>query len=79
MEQCFGDLDSIISRTATYWIGEAGDQHRKLYNDQKSNVEEMMARLKEHPRDLQTISQTYVAAEKAVAEDAEMLAGNVIE
>jgi WXG100 family type VII secretion target len=79
MENCFEELGSIVSRTSNYWIGDAGEQHRKMYNNQKSHVDEMMARLKEHPRDLLTISQTYVAVEQAVTSLADSLAGDVIE
>lgn len=79
MANCFDDLERIINRTSYYWIGEAGDMHRKLYQVQRENVDEMMRRLKEHPEDLLTISQNYVQTERAVEAIANELSGDVIE
>lgn len=79
MASCFEDLERIINRTNYYWIGEAGDMHRRLYQEQKENVDEMMRRLKEHPQDLLTIAQNYVQTERAVEAVANQLSGNAIE
>lgn len=79
MENCFQELANIMDRTGYYWIGEAGEQHRRMYAEQRQNVDEMIRRLKEHPRDLQAISQNYVVTEKAVQEIATALPGDVIE
>lgn len=79
MADCFNDLERIINRTSYYWIGEAGDMHRRLYQEQRENVDEMMRRLKEHPEDLLTISQNYVQTEQAVEAISNELSGDVIE
>ena len=79
MASCFEDLERIINRTNYYWIGEAGDMHRSLYQEQKENVDEMIRRLKEHPQDLLTIAQNYVQTEQAVEAVANRLSGNAIE
>lgn len=71
-------LEMIVSRTSYYWIGEAGNMHRKLYKDQKSQINEMMKRLKEHPEDLMKIAQTYNSAESAVQSMAAELPGDII-
>lgn len=78
MADCFDRLEAIINRTSYYWIGEAGDLHRKLYRDQKQQIEEMMKRLKEHPKDLVTIAQTYDAAEAEIQSLAAELPGDII-
>ncbi len=79
MAACFDELERIINRTSYYWIGEAGDMHRRLYQEQKDNVDEIMRRLKEHPADLLTIAQNYMHTEQAVEEVANQLDGDVIE
>ena len=79
MENCFRDLESIVNRTGYYWIGDAADQHRRIYNEQRESVDEMIKRLKEHPRDLLAISQNYDFAEKQAAEAGSRLPGNIIE
>ncbi len=78
MEECFGQLEKIISRTSYYWIGEAGDLHRKMYRDQKEPIYGMMKRLKEHPDDLLAIAQTYEKVEAEVQSMAMELPGDVI-
>lgn len=78
MENCLEQLDTIIGRTAYYWMGEAGERHRALYREQKPRVEEMMKRLKEHPADLLAIAQNYGMAESAVQSIAAELPDNVI-
>lgn len=79
MASCFDDLERIVNRTSYYWIGEAGDMHRRLYQEQKDHVDEMMKRLKEHPADLLTIAQNYVQVEQTVETVANELSGDVIE
>ncbi len=79
MANCFERLEMIVNRTSYYWIGEAGDLHRKMYRDQKENVEEMIKRLKEHPRDLTAIAQNYQAVDAKVTQMANVLSGDVIE
>lgn len=78
MEKCFEQLKTIINRTSYYWIGEAGDMHRKIYANQQPKVEEMMKRLKEHPKDLMLMAQTYEVTEKEVESMAAELPGDII-
>lgn len=79
MQNCFDELEQIINRTSYYWIGEAGDMHRQMYQEQKDAVVEMMKRLNEHPRDLVTIAGQYEVTEQEVAAIGESLSGDVIE
>lgn len=79
MENCFAEMESIINRTAGYWIGEAGNMHRQIYREEIPTIEEMIKRLKEHPRDLIAIAQNYMVSEQNVREITNALAGNVIE
>ena len=78
MKECFEQLETIISRTSHYWIGEAGDLHRKIYQGQKPQIEEMMKRLEEHPADLLTIAGVYVPTEITAESIAESLPNNPI-
>ena len=79
MVNCFDELERIINRTSYYWIGEAGDLHRRLYQEQKDNIEEMIKRLREHPRDLIAIAQNYQTANTRAMEIASALPGDIIE
>ena len=74
----FDSISEIINGTNYYWIGEAGDLHRKMYNEEKDNIDTMFRRLKEHPRDLMTMAGAYADTEKAVEAMATELPGDVI-
>jgi len=68
MQQTLDTLEQTAARTKDYWIGEAGELHRKMYKEQKEVIAEIMLRLKEHPADLRVIAQTYVDTEAVVTE-----------
>ncbi len=78
MAECFEQMETIIGRTSYYWIGEAGELHRKIYQEQKPQIDDMMRRLKEHPQDLVSMAQTYETAEAAVQSMAAELPGDII-
>lgn len=79
MADRFDEMEQIVNRTSYYWIGEAGDLHRKLYKEQKETVDEMIKRLREHPDDLLMIAQRYIGMEQAAAAVANQLSGDVIQ
>lgn len=79
MADRFDEMEQIVNRTSYYWIGEAGDLHRKLYREQKETVDEMMKRLREHPDDLLMIAQRYISTEQMTVAVANQLSGNVIQ
>lgn len=74
----FDKIAELMKKTENYWIGDAGDLHRKIYNDEKANIEEMFRRLKEHPQDLKAIAGVYTEAEKAIVNIANELPGDLI-
>lgn len=78
MQNRFHNLQNTIERTRGYWIGDAGELHRKLYDEQKDNVNQMLRRLLEHPDDLLAISENYKAAERTNVESATVLSADVI-
>ena len=78
IKQAMDTIQQKVEGTKAYWIGEAGDLHRKLYNDQKESIDDMMRRLAEHPRDLKTIASNYMTTEKEVENIANALTDNVI-
>ena len=74
----FDKLGQTISRTKGYWIGEAGELHRQMYESQKDSIQQILKRLKEHPRDLQAIAQNYSATELKIQELISELPNDVI-
>ena len=74
----FNTLSDVMQRTNGYWIGEAADKHRKLYSDKKDEIETMIRRLEEHPRDLLTMAGVYREAETSNVSTSQGLPTNVI-
>ncbi len=78
MGEHFGELQRLVEGTGAYWMGEAGDMHRQRYRDLKENVEGILGRLEEYPRDLLTIARNYMDVELSIEEDVETLPEDVI-
>lgn len=78
LKTSFENIGSIVARTQNYWIGEAGELHRRLYTDEREQIAEMFARLSEHPTDLEQIANTYLGVENVVKNLAAELPGDVI-
>lgn len=78
IKQAMVTIQQKVEGTNAYWIGEAGDLHRKLYNDQKESINDMMRRLDEHPRDLKVIANNYITTERELENMANALTDNVI-
>lgn len=79
MQAQFDRIKGLIDGSANYWIGEAGDAHRKQYAGRISSIEEMFARYNEHIRDLETMAGVYEAAEQAAANAADMLPASTLD
>ncbi|MBQ9991570.1 MAG: hypothetical protein IJP31_11640 [Lachnospiraceae bacterium] len=74
----FQNLKEIMDGTRGYWIGEAGDLHRKIYNEQMDEIDVRLRRIKEHPDDLLAISENYRAGERKNVETAVFLEADII-
>jgi WXG100 family type VII secretion target len=74
----FEELKGLVDKTKGYWLGEAGDQHRQMYEDLVSDIEEILKRLGEHPVDLVTIAQKYSDVELKIQQDIAALPGDII-
>ena len=61
VESTFDELQHIMDRTSAYWVGEAGDYHRKMF--QKDDIAFILVRLKEHPEDLKLMANNFEVAE----------------
>lgn len=78
MENTFTELEQLIEKTSFYWIGEAGDLHRKKYQEGKETIDEMLRRWKEHPKDLLQMAGVYSETEQKLEELASVLPDDVI-
>ena len=73
MDSCFQTMKRTMSTSSVYWVGEAGEAHRAMYEEQVEETEEIIARYTEHVRDLNTMAGVYSEAEQTAQSAAEEL------
>ena len=67
-----------ITSSRSYWEGDASEAHQKFYDSFKEDIETIVRRLKEHPRDLLEMAGIYVETEESAVQAAESLVQDVI-
>lgn len=73
MNECFSQMQKTMTQSVSYWVGEAGDAHRQLYEEQVEQTREIIARYTEHVRDLHEMTGIYTEAESTVLNRVEEL------
>lgn len=66
MEGAYDDLSTLVTATSGYWIGEGGESCRGMFLDRREDVEEMLARMREHPDKLLKIAGIYREGEEKI-------------
>lgn len=78
LESEYNSIQDIISRTAGYWVGIAGDKARSEFDSQKEEIQNVLRRFKEHPVDLLVMAGVYEEAERSVLSQNQSLVTDVI-
>lgn len=78
MKSRFSSIADAVNRSNSYWKGEAADKHRRIHGEMQETIDEIMARLGEHVRDLREMAQVYEETEKEAEELAYDLPSNII-
>ena len=55
-ETSYENVMTIVKNTERYWIGEAGNEHRNAFLEERDDIDQILLRLKEHPTDLLAIA-----------------------
>ena len=77
MEQLLANVQDTVNRTEYYWNGEAAELNRKVFLEQKEDMEEILTRLKEYPATLRKVANIYRETEEKPK--AEPWSSNLIE
>lgn len=77
-QNAFTEMCDTVKRTASYWMGEAGDKHRTLFEKLTPRMDEIFKDFLQHADNLKQIASTYTTAEAGNVSNAEPLAGDVI-
>lgn len=78
MKNDFARMNTAVNSTHSYWIGQAGDLHRKLYNDKINDINEILKLLGKYPEDLLKMAGIYTQTENQNKAVAASLNSNVI-
>lgn len=79
VSRCLEQMKQTVQRTRNYWVGEAGDLHRKVYEEKEPMLEEILSRFREHSTDLINMAKNYEGAEQIIEETmVQQLPDNVI-
>lgn len=78
LKQAFERVEQKIDGTNSYWNGEAGEQYRQIYNEQREDIRMITNKLQATPTKLREIGRSYMGTEKEAQEMSETLSGNVI-
>lgn len=77
MEQLLANVQDTVNRTEYYWNGEAAEINRKVFLEQKEDMEAIPSRLKEYPETLRKVANIYRETEEKPK--AEPWSSNLIE
>ena len=78
IEKDFEKIDQYVTGTKKFWEGDASDVHIKGYNKMKDDFKTIIKRLKEHPKDLETMAGVYEEAENTIKTIATALPTDVL-
>lgn len=74
----FAEIDNDITRTLTYWEGDASEVHKKQYDAMKGDIETSVKRLGEQPADLLQMAGIYTKTESELETVVQSLSADVI-
>ena len=64
MQTAIDDAETLLGKTSSYWVGDAGDKKRSDFVKKKKIVDEVINRFREYPTDLLKMAGLYEEAEK---------------
>lgn len=73
------ELANVVNSSESYWVGTAGNAVRDEYMKLNGEVQEVLKRLGEHPRDLQKMAGIYKRHDMEALQKTEVLPGSILE
>lgn len=74
----FEKMGEVVSNSCSYWEGDAGDAHRREYQEYRDEIEEALKRFQENVTDLKKIAGIYRDAADATEQLGRDLPSDVI-
>lgn len=74
----FEVMNNLMKRTESYWLGEAGNYHRDMYNRSVEDNETLVKRIEEYSAKLENIAMNYRSTDNKQIQEAGALPGDVL-
>lgn len=74
----FTETEQVVNASASYWNGKVADTVRKEYSTISAEVQEMLNKLEEYPKDLQVMAGIYDTYNTSAVQAVEQLPGDVL-
>ena len=78
IEKEWKSLQNTVKKSKSYWQGDASNEHQKYLEEVADDVEKIIRRMKEHPKDLLKMAGIYEGAESGAEALSGKLPDNVI-
>ena len=64
----FDEMFTRVQNTQHYWLGDASEEYRKQFKNDRPEVDTAFRRMQEHVTDLRSMAGVYIGAESANVE-----------
>ena len=78
LKQALDRIEQKIDGTSSYWNGEAGEQYRQIYNEQREDIRSILNRMNNNPTKLIDMGKEYINTDKEALDIVNELIDNVI-
>lgn len=78
MVKYVNNLQQEVSGTSSYWEGEAGNNQRRQFEDQVTEINNLITRLRTYPSRILEMAGIYEQAEEASVQTASALATDIV-
>ena len=74
----FDELQNCVRQTSRYWVGAAGDQYRREFDEEKAETSELLRLLGKYPTDLLSMAGIYDEAERVNTQTTAALPSDIL-
>jgi len=78
LQNDFDELQGCVRHTDRCWAGAAGDQYRREFDAEKTVTAELLAALRQYPKNLLSMAGIYEQTERVNAEKNGALPSNIL-
>lgn len=78
IERAFSGIGSVVNSSCSYWEGNSGEVYRRYFREIQTDMNEIMGRLKKHPRNMLNMAGLYERSEEQAVEKMDTLNSGLI-